>query len=113
MEDRLSIREFCTFSHNTIEDMVVDSYQGCYTTTEILFHGTRDIFIDSKFIAIIHGLYLFGFNSLVWDMVIKVSLDLMVIDMMIRSSSPSLILMIADMMIVGPVPKSCTTWTIK
>ncbi|POO03153.1 hypothetical protein TorRG33x02_012140 [Trema orientale] len=99
MENRLSIREFCTFSHDAIEDMVVDSYQGCYTATEMLFHGAGDIFVDSEFVANIHGLCLFGFNSLVWDMVIKVLLDLMIVDMVIRSSSPSLIPMIVDMVI--------------
>ncbi|PON72264.1 hypothetical protein PanWU01x14_066550 [Parasponia andersonii] len=79
--------------------MVVESYQGCYTTTEMLFRGTKDISVDSEFVANIHGLCLFNFNSLVRDMVIKILLDLTVIDMVIQSSLLSLIPMIKDMVI--------------
>ncbi|PON36151.1 hypothetical protein TorRG33x02_349940 [Trema orientale] len=53
--------------------MVVDSYQGCYAATDMLFHGAGDIFVDSTFIANIYSLCLFEFNFLVWDMVIKIS----------------------------------------
>ncbi|PON73530.1 hypothetical protein PanWU01x14_057120 [Parasponia andersonii] len=79
--------------------MVVDSYQGYYATTEIHFHVVGDISVDLKFVSNIHSLCLFIFNSLVRDMVIKVSLDVIVVDMVIWSSSPSLISMIVDMVI--------------
>ncbi|PON42192.1 hypothetical protein PanWU01x14_283700 [Parasponia andersonii] len=64
MEDRLLIREFCTFTHDAIEEMVNDSCQGCYAATEMLFHNGGHISVDSEFVANIYGLCEYKSNPL-------------------------------------------------